>query len=267
MGRKIGEALGRYSKAQLEKMRRSMAPRDWLSLNQQRPTALEGSYFKPAMINRLKGPMTFDLIRFYQAWDLALTPEQINNGDYSVGVNIGIDPLGRWWLTDICRGHWSPEDLAKNMCKFWHKHKAKMVWMEGGPPFLGVEPSLRNTMQRDGIWLPYEKVSHRNLPKDIRAISIRGIINGGNLYTDSAAPWWYDLEEELAQFPSGKHDDIVDALAYIGLKQDIMLKDKDRRDVPKAPPAVERSQMVKRAYQDIVNKAKAARRGGDHDDW
>lgn len=266
LGRPVGAALGRYSASQLAKMKRSMPTRDWLSMYQQRPTAATGTYFQVGMVNRLAGVAVPILRRLYQAWDLALTPEQ-SDLDYSVGVTVGVDYLGRYWLVDLVRGQWSPDQCAKQIIRFQQKHGAKMVWMEGGPPFLGVQPSLVHEMRRSGLWIPYESISHGGKAKDVRAIPLRGILNGGNLYVPADAPWWKDLEAELASFPAGKNDDQVDALAYLFLKVNVMLADKDDRPPPKAPPAVERSRMVKRTYADIVKRAKAEKDGRSRDDW
>ena len=41
--------------------------------------------------------------------------------------------------------------------------------------------------------------------------------NSDELKFDKAADWYLDFEEEAVIFPRGKHDDQVDALAYIGL--------------------------------------------------
>lgn len=267
LGRPLGAALGRYSVKQLAKMKRSMPARDWLSMYQQRPASATGGYFKVGMVNRLAGVAVPVLRRLYQAWDLALTPEQVGRGDYSVGVTVGVDHLGRYWLVDLVRGRWSPDQAAKQIINFQQKHGAKMVWMEGGPPFLGVQPSLVHEMRRSGLWIPYEAISHGGKAKDIRAIPLRGILNGGNLYVPADAPWWKELEIELASFPSGKTDDQVDALAYLFLKVNVLLADTDDRPLPKAPPAVERSRMVKRTYADIVRKAKEAKEGRSRDDW
>jgi hypothetical protein len=36
------------------------------------------------------------------------------------------------------------------------------------------------------------------------------------LYVPARAPWLPDLKAELLAFPTGKHDDIVDALGLVG---------------------------------------------------
>ena len=52
--------------------------------------------------------------------------------------------------------------------------------------------------------------------KAVRAQSIRGRMALEGLYLPLNAPWRAELEHELLSFPSGKHDDQVDALGLIG---------------------------------------------------
>ena len=267
--RKLGEALfpERWSLDQLELFRKESTPQDWLSMYQQRPAAADGFYFKVGMINRLSGTAVPKLLRLYQAWDIALTPEEVGRGDQSAGACMGIDHLGRYWLVDMVAGRWSPDELARQMVAFWRKHNAKMVWMENGPPFLGVQPSLIAEMRKSGIWIPYDAITHGGKAKDVRAIAIRGIINGGNLYVAADSDWYPALAEELAAFPNGKRDNRVDAIAYLGLKSQTMLKDEDRRQLPTLPPAAERSAMVKRSYADLVAQQKGRGKAKGRDDW
>jgi hypothetical protein len=44
----------------------------------------------------------------------------------------------------------------------------------------------------------------------------------GAVKFDKAADWYPDLESELMRFPRDRHDDQVDALAYMGLMLDKM---------------------------------------------
>jgi hypothetical protein len=50
----------------------------------------------------------------------------------------------------------------------------------------------------------------------VRAQSIRGRMELDGLYLPARAPWLSDLKAELLAFPTGKHDDIVDALGLVG---------------------------------------------------
>jgi predicted phage terminase large subunit-like protein len=68
--------------------------------------------------------------------------------------------------------------------------------------------------------------SRRQFPtrgdKAIRAQSIIGRMALDGLRMRPDAPWIADLEPELLSFPSGKHDDQVDALGLVGQLLDVM---------------------------------------------
>jgi len=55
-----------------------------------------------------------------------------------------------------------------------------------------------------------------------RARSIQARMRAGAVKFDKEAEWYYTFEEELVRFPRDRHDDQVDAWAYIGLMLDSM---------------------------------------------
>ena len=83
----------------------------------------------------------------YQAWDLAVTGGDLKRGDYSVGVDIALDAVGRWWLLDVCRGKWDASEVTEQILTFQRKHRASQVWIEGGPIGRAVEPWLLRRMR------------------------------------------------------------------------------------------------------------------------
>ena len=264
--RKKGEALHpeRWPVAELMRKKEEMSTQDWLSMYQQRPTNPTGSFFKINLINWMARSSMPRLVKVYQAWDLALSPKQ--EADDSCGACMGVDHLGRFWLIDMVYGKWSPDETARQIIKFWLKHDAQMVWFENGPPYLGIMPSLTHEMKRQGTWIPNDEISHGGKSKDHRASAMRGLINGGNLYAPADAPWRRRFEEQAAAFPGGKNDDMIDPVAYLGIKSTFMMANPDTTPLPKQPIAVERSQMVKRNYA-AMTKARTAPKASSRDDW
>jgi len=41
-------------------------------------------------------------------------------------------------------------------------------------------------------------------------------LRAGTVKFDTQAPWFFSFQEELCQFPRGKHDDQVDAFSWLG---------------------------------------------------
>jgi len=68
--------------------------------------------------------------------------------------------------------------------------------------------------------------------KAIRAQSIRGRMALDGLYVPANAPWFEAFRAELLTFPTGRHDDQVDALGLVGQLIDKMFKNPPEKPAP-----------------------------------
>ena len=66
------------------------------------------------------------------------------------------------------------------------------------------------------------KHSRREATSAFRAQCIRGRMALEGLYLPTHASWLADFRSELLSFPTGKHDDMVDALGLVGQLLDRM---------------------------------------------
>lgn len=206
------------SKAELEDMRGEYAgrPLDYRQEMLAEFVADQGQVFQLAWINEGTPPKK---LRLYASWDLAVTDGDLERGDYSVGVVIARDAMGRWWLVDLVRGRWNSAELVERILGLSWKWKAEQTWVEGGPIGRSVEPWLRRRMQESGRMMRWElvQVTHRG-DKVVRTHSLVGCMANGSFYVPSGATWIADLKDEMAAFPGGYHDDQVDALSLAFLK-------------------------------------------------
>jgi predicted phage terminase large subunit-like protein len=261
LGRAVGMPLHpeRYSLTELLRKRAEMPDRDWWSIMQQRPIVAPGGFFEVGKINRLKQLGTPQLTHVYVGVDLALTPENRDRGDYSVFVAGGRDWLNRQWIVDVKRGRWDPVECAKHLVNFCVRHSARMAWIENGPSFLGVRPSIVAHMQQSGDYIPFQQVSHQGKSKDVRAIPMQGAINAGMLYIPFDAPWASDFLHELTCFPSGTHDDQVDAAAYLFQKMHALPHDAAPTPKESAFPSQRASDAARDAIRKKIAEEKANR--------
>src|SRR5262249_54936386 len=88
-----------------------------------------------------------------------------------------------------------------------------------------VGPFIERRMQERKIPLYREQFPTKG-DKSIRAQSIRGKMSMDGLYVPTKAAWYATFQQELLQFPNGKHDDQVDALGLIGQLLDIAIPGK-----------------------------------------
>jgi predicted phage terminase large subunit-like protein len=211
LGRAPGEPLWPEweSAAELADKRRTLGERDWSALYQQDPRPAEGALFRVQRIPILDVAPAGG--RAARGWDLAAT-EAIGTSDpdWTVGLKLGRLGDGTFVVLDVAR-------------------------LRGGPD--EVEAAIINTAGVDGrdvlIGLPQDpgqagKGQVRYLARRLTGFRVEASLETGDKATRAApvasqvnignvglvrAPWNRALLDELAAFPSGRHDDQVDALA------------------------------------------------------
>ena len=108
----------------------------------------------------------------------------------------------------------NPRELIDEMFWLHKKYGANLVKMgiEDIMYTAAIDYDITRRMRETGIWFNVEKVKHRNRNKEDRIRALIPLFERGNVLIEYAR--CLDLIEELEQFPSGRHDDILDALAY-----------------------------------------------------
>ena len=206
--RESGEALcpERFSSARLQAVRDQMGGYFFDALYQQRPSSISGEFFKIAALEVIPN-LPVEPLRTVRAWDLAASS---GRGDYTVGVKIGVDANNRFYVLDVARGRWAPDqrdDYIKQIAI--DDGLSTRVRFAQDPGQAGVDQSLRLTRMLAG----YNVVSTRaSGSKATRALGLAAQVNAGNVSLLRGA-WTTEFLEELRQFPTGRHDDQVDAAA------------------------------------------------------
>lgn len=220
LGRQVGEYIwpewfDRQHWAQFERK-----PRTWASLYQQRPAPEEGDLFKREYLRFYSVPPARDTLTVYGASDYAVTAE---GGDYTVHVVVGIDAGGRLWLLDLWRGQTASDQWIEVFCDLVLKWRP-MAWAEEtGQIKASLGPWITKRQRARRAFVAREQFPTRG-DKATRAQSIRGMMALDGLYVPENAPWLEALIAELLTFPTGAHDDQVDALGLIGQLLDRMFK-------------------------------------------
>lgn len=153
----------------------------------------------------------------YTAVDFAIGEKE--RADYTVIATIGISSESKMYVLDIKRGRWDAKEIIDSLFNVYTRYKPEMVIMEGGAIEKSISPFIRDEMYRRNTFLPLEVVIP-NKDKQSRARPLQARMRQGAVFFDHEASWYASLEEEMTQFPRSKHDDIVDALAWIGLTID-----------------------------------------------
>ncbi len=170
-----------------------------------RPAA--GLYFKRewcAVVDEV--PADLDVVRY---WDLAATEKtELNDPDWTVGIKLGRDRNGGYWLLDMVRGRANPGDVERLLLNT-AAQDGKRVHIGFGkdPGQAGKSQALHLVRAFSGFTVTPAAESGDKLTRfgpfssQCRAGNVK-ILRG---------PWNEDLFRVLEGFPDLAHDDEVDA--------------------------------------------------------
>lgn len=173
---------------------------------QQRPAPREGSMFKLEWLSNLVDghPAECTFVRY---WDKAGTQD---GGDYTVGLLMGRHE-GLFYVIDVVRGQWSSggrnaiikATADADRTRYGHVQ----VWVEQEPGSGGKESAEITMRELSAYAIRSERVTGS---KEDRADPFAAQCEFGNLRIVKG-DWNGDYIAEMIHFPTGKHDDQVDA--------------------------------------------------------
>lgn len=158
--------------------------------------------------------LDYDRLAYYTAIDFAITEKE--NSDYTVICTVGIDEDNKMYVVDIDRGRWDSKEIIDKMLDKQIKYQPELFTVEVGMIQKSLGPFLKEEMLRTGVFLNLNEMTPVK-DKQTRARSIQARLRQGTVFFNTRADWYADLEQEMVRFPRDKHDDIVDALAWVGL--------------------------------------------------
>lgn len=204
----------------------------WLSLYQQRPTHEEGTYWRRAWLHPVdpRHVPPRSVLRVYGGSDYAVTAA--GRADWTVHATIGLDPEDRPWLLELWRAQATSDVWIREWCEIV-RHWKPMAWAEEqGQIISGVGPWLEREALARKAWTERLQFPSR-LDKGMRAQAMRAMVATHGLWYASDLPGRAELESELLAFPSGRNDDIHDALGLIGQMLDVALRGSVSKGKPK----------------------------------
>lgn len=216
--RRVGEPLwpDKYPLDDLRRRRAGMGEYDWSALYQQKPSPSGGGLFQETWFAGKYVDESPVVARRARGWDTAGTE---NGGDWTVGVRIAeatkIDPVtgeltgaGIFYIEDVVAEQFGPykvDLLIQATSERDGKDCAQREEKEGGSAGIAVIEARKKTLKG----LNYEGVPISG-SKVTRSKPFRVQCEAGNVYI-VRAPWNARYMKILTGFPTGKHDDDVDA--------------------------------------------------------
>lgn len=172
----------------------------------QSPIPLGGSMFHVERLNIEEIPPEQWTMRM-RYWDKAGTKDA---GMYTVGVLMGKDKLGRFWILDVIRGQWDTYSRERTITQTANLDGRKIfVGVEQEPGSGGKESAENTAKNLFGFKVRLDRPSG---DKAQRADPFSTQVNAGNVYLVKA-PWNEKYIEELRYFSldNSKYKDQVDA--------------------------------------------------------
>ena len=216
-----GEALHpeRYGLKQLNSIKRAVGDRDWQALYQQSPVADDGAYYTTQMFPRyrLKDRPPLEDMAIFAVWDLAVGQKDYN--DYTVGVVAGLDRNLDVWILDMVRDKLDGFGIVQSMIDVQKTWKPERQGVEKGQILMSIEVFLKLEIEKQNQWdLYYQPITPGKNDKEARGRGTQGLMRAQRIRfpDDDEAPWAAIMVHEMLRFPAGVHDDIPDAMGYIG---------------------------------------------------
>ena len=209
---------GFWKKSELEAIKAEIPVAKWEAQYQQNPTSEEGAIIKREHWRVWESDTAPQCDYIIQSWDTAF--EKSNRADYSACTTWGVfdypDDKGTLKTNIICL------DAFKQRMEFPElKQKAFEMYKEWEPDTLIVEKKAAGApliyeLRQTGILLE-EYTPGKGSDKIARVNAISDLFASGVVWCPETR-WADELMEELAAFPNGEHDDLVDSTSQALLR-------------------------------------------------
>ena len=199
----------RFPADTVEALKRDKGPYAWASQYQQRPAPRDGGMFKPEWFDVVAAVP--DGCTFVRAWDLAASVASAGrNPDWTVGLKMAKCRQGIFYIQHAARIRGTPMEVQRLILD--------MAAGDGRPTRIELpqDPGQAGKAQAGALIRALAGYSVRATPvtgsKTTRAEPAAVQAQAGNVKLVSGS-WNTAFLDELAVFPSGAHDDQVDAFA------------------------------------------------------
>lgn len=152
--------------------------------------------------------------QIFSTMDLA----SYDGADRTAIITFAIDKHDDIYVLDITAGHWTPFEKGLQVVKTQLMFNPSRFGIEKASAQNDFFYTVDEIQKRTGISVPVEPLSHHSKSKNSRISNLHPLFIVGRLFFNKKQSSTTELESELLSFNpevEAKHDDIIDALAYI----------------------------------------------------
>lgn len=208
-----GEALwpAKYSTERMLQIKATLTPREWRALYQQEPSPDDGDFFKREWFKSHDGvPSNLSIV---MTSDFAVSDE--NSADFTELAVWGLNADKGAFLLDWWSGQETAAVWIEKTIDLMEKWKAATFFGETGVIRRAIEPILRRRMTERDVFCRLEWLT-RTTDKSASARGFQGRAEMGMISFPKTG-FAEDVMAQLLKFPTGAHDDKVDACALLGM--------------------------------------------------
>lgn len=156
--------------------------------------------------------LCLDTMSVYMTVDLASS--KADSADFSVCCVVGVTMEGQWQVLDCWYGRVTPVEHMDAIFSLVQKWRPITVGIEKVAYQSAMQAFLEVEMPRRNVFFSITPLIARE-HKERRIDVLQPRFAVGSVWMPYGAGWLQEMEGELLAFPSGSHDDLIDALAYM----------------------------------------------------
>lgn len=180
------------------------------------------AFFKKVDFQRMTDEDKKSTLNYYITADLAISEAQ--KADYSVFIIAGVDENKLLHIKNVIKDRLDGREIVDTLLSLQRIYNPEAIGIEQMQVSQAIGPFLREEMIATGTFATIIPLKHMGKDKTSRARSIQARMRAKGVIFDKEADWYPNFENECLTFPRGKHDDQVDAFAYLGMMLDKLVE-------------------------------------------
>lgn len=149
-------------------------------------------------------------LQYYVAVDPAIAESE--GSDFTAMAVCGVDEVGTWHIVEAVNKHLSPTELINTMFDLVERYHPRKVGIETVSYQKALRSWTEQEMGRRQRFFVMEELRPGQRSKELR---IRGLVPRIEQANVRWRPEMDVLTDQFRRFPRGKHDDLIDAIAYL----------------------------------------------------
>lgn len=207
-GTVIEETL--FSKEEILQKKAVLGSFYFSSLYQGQPISSENQEFRPDYFQKRKlEDVMLESTRKFMTIDTAVSKK--SSGDFTgIALNF-VNGEGKWNIM-TWKKRFSPKELIDFIFQMWEKYGIEKIGIEKTIYLTALKEFFDDEMRKRDKFPHVVELHHNQVNKETRIRSLLAYYESKTIFHIENE--CEGLEDELLTFPKGRHDDVIDALAY-----------------------------------------------------